>query len=429
MKEKFIKSTIILLIGGILTKALGMIIKIIMARNIGSSGLGIYMTILPTFMLLISLSQFGLPIALSKLVSENKRSNKKLFFSIFPIIIIINTILIILIIIFSPIISINLLHNKDTYISILSMAFVIPFTTISAICRSYFFGKEMMLPHVISNVVEDLVRLISIIILIPIIKPLGLKYVVCLLILINIISEISSTLVLLFFLPKNIKITKEDLKPNKVYIKDSLKISVPNTTSRLIGSLGFFLEPIILTNILLYKGYTITFITREYGVISGYVIPLILLPSFFTLAISQALLPVISKEYVNNNINSIKRKIKIALLLSIIIGLPITIILTISPHLFLKIIYHTNEGINYTKILAPICFFQYIQAPLSSILDAINKSKDNMISTLLGTITRTVSLIIFSLLKIGLWGLIIAIISNILITTFYQIKKVRSYLT
>ena len=429
MKEKFIKSTIILLIGGILTKVLGMIIKIIMARNIGSSGLGIYMTILPTFMLLISLSQFGLPIALSKLVSENKRSNKKLFFSIFPIIIIINTILIILIIIFSPIISINLLHNKDTYISILSMAFVIPFTTISAICRSYFFGKEMMLPHVISNVVEDLVRLISIIILVPIIKPLGLKYVVCLLILINIISEISSTLILLLFLPKNIKITKEDLKPNKVYIKDSLKISVPNTTSRLIGSLGFFLEPIILTNILLYKGYTITFITREYGVISGYVIPLILLPSFFTLAISQALLPVISKEYVNNNINSIKRKIKIALLLSIIIGLPITIILTINPHLFLKIIYHTNEGINYTRILAPICFFQYIQAPLSSILDAINKSKDNMISTLLGTITRTVSLIIFSLLKIGLWGLIIAIISNILITTFYQIKKVRSYLT
>jgi len=429
MKEKFIKSTIILLIGGILTKVLGMIIKIVMARNIGSTGLGIYMSILPTFMLLISLSQFGLPIALSKLISENKRSNKKLIFSILPILIIINILLIILIIILSPIISVNLLHNEDVYISILSMALVIPFTTISSICRSYFFGKEKMIPHVISNIVEDLVRLIIIIIFIPIIKPLGLKYVVCFLILINIISEISSTLVLLLFLPKNIKIKKTDLIPNKVYIKDSLKISIPNTTSRLIGSIGFFLEPIILTNTLLFSGYNLSFITKEYGIISGYVIPLILLPSFFTLAISQALLPVISKDYVNNNIKSIKRKINLAIFFSILIGLPVTIFLTINPSFFLNIIYHTNEGIIYTKILSPICFFQYIQAPLSSVLDAIGKSKVNMYSTLLGTTLRTIFLIIFSLLKIGLFGLIIAISINVLITTFYQIKKVRDYLT
>lgn len=428
MKNKFIKSTIILLIGGILTKVLGMIIKIILARIIGSTGLGMYMLILPTFMLLISLSQFGIPLALSKLISENKRSNKKLFFSLLPILIIINIILIILIILLSPIISTKLLHNKDTYISILSMALVIPFTTISAVCRSYFFGKEKMLPHVISNIVEDLVRLIIIITILPIVKPLGLKYTVSFLILINIISEISSTIILLIFLPKNIRITKKDFKPNKTYIKDSLKISIPNTTSRLIGSIGFFLEPIILTTILL-NNYSLEYITKEYGIISGFVIPLILLPSFFTLAISQALLPVISKDYVNNNIKSIKRKINISILLSLLIGLPVTILLIINPEFFLNTIYHTKEGVLYTKVLAPICLLQYIQAPLSSILDAINKSKTNMFSTLLGTITRTITLIIFSNLKIGLWSLIIAISLNIIITTFYQIKKVRYYLT
>ncbi|MBQ9019483.1 MAG: oligosaccharide flippase family protein [Bacilli bacterium] len=428
MKEKFIKSTIILLIGGILTKILGMIIKIIMAREIGSEGLGTYMLILPTFMLLISLSQFGIPLALSKLISENKRNNKKLIFSLLPLLILINILLIILIVLLSPIISIKLLHNKDTYISILSMALVIPFTTISAVCRSYFFGKEKMLPHVISNIVEDLVRLIIIITLIPIFKPLGLKYVVCFLILINIISEIASTLILLLFLPKNIKITKKDLKPNKIYIKDSLKISIPNTASKLIGSIGFFFEPIILTTFLL-NNYSLDFITKEYGIISGFVIPLILLPSFFTLAISQALLPVISNDYVNKNIKTIKRKVKLAIALSLLIGLPVTIILIINPNFFLNTIYHTNEGITYTRILAPICLLQYIQSPLSSILDAIGKSQDNMISTLLGTIVRTLSLIIFSTLKIGLYSLIIAIAMNIIVTTFYQIKKVRKHLT
>ena len=426
MKNKFVKSTLILLFGGLITKALGMIIKIIMARLLGSKILGIYMLILPTFTLLISLSSFSFPIALSKLISEEKRNNKKLFFSIFPILIIINVLLIILIVLLSPIISNKLLHNKDTYISILSMSLVIPFTSISSICRSYFFGKQNMFPHVLSNVIEDIVRLIIIVIGIPIIKPLGTKYIVCFLILINIISEIVSTIVLVFFLPKNIKIKKEDLYPNKSYIKDSLKICIPNTTSKLIGCIGFFLEPIILTNVLL-KYFNINYITREYGVITGYVIPLILLPSFFTLALSQSILPVISKYSSINNIKGIKRKTNQVILLSILIGLPVTIILLVKGDLLLHLIYHTNEGINYLRILAPICLLQYIESPLSSILDALNKSKDNLISTILGTITRTISLIVFS--KKGIYSLIISISLNILITTFYQIKKVRYYLT
>ena len=171
------------------------------------------MLILPTFILLINLSQFGFPIALSKLISEDTKNNKKLFFSNLPIIIFINIVIIVSIIITSPYISNNLLHRKDTYISILAMSTVIPFTTISSICRSYFFGKQKMIPHVISNLIEDIVRLTLIITIIPKIKFLKIKYIICILILFNIISEISSTLILIIFLPKNIKITKFDLKP------------------------------------------------------------------------------------------------------------------------------------------------------------------------------------------------------------------------
>ena len=426
MKDNFLKSTIILLIGGLLTKVLGMFIKIVMARLLGTKTIGMYMLILPTFTLLISLSSFSIPLALSKLISEEKRNNKKLVFSILPVSIIINIILIILIVLLAPIISNKLLHNNDTYISILSMSLVIPFTSISSICRSYFFGKQKMLPHVLSNIIEDLVRLLIIVIGIPLIKSLGIKYIVCFLILINIISEVISTIVLIIFLPKNIHITKEDLKPNKTYIKDSLKICIPNTTSRLIGSIGFFLEPIILTNILI-KNYNIDYITTEYGIITAYVIPLILLPSFFTLALSQSILPVISKYSVTNNIKAIRRKTNQVILLSLLIGLPVTIILLVKGDLLLDLIYHTNQGTNYLKILAPVCILQYIQSPLSSILDALNKSKDNLKITILGTLTRTMSLIIFY--KRGIYSLIISMSLNIIITTLYQIKKVRYYLT
>ena len=35
-KSKFIKSTVILLLGGLITKLLGMVIRIVMSRNLGS---------------------------------------------------------------------------------------------------------------------------------------------------------------------------------------------------------------------------------------------------------------------------------------------------------------------------------------------------------------------------------------------------------
>ncbi len=429
MKEKFIKSTIILLIGGLITKLLGMIIKIVMSRLIGAEGLGLYMMILPTFSLFITISQFGLPVALSKLVAEDTKNNKRLMFSIIPISLIINIILILIIFLIAPYLSNSLLHNKNTYFSILAIAVVIPFTTISSITRSYFFGKQQMFPHVISNITEDVVRLIIMLIGIPFFLPKGITYTVCFIVLSNVLSELASILVLFLFLPKNFKIKKRDLIPNKTYIKESLSIGVPNTTGRFIGSIGYFLEPIILTSVLLYSGYSQSFITREYGILSGYVMPLLLLPSFFTMAISQALLPVVSKEYVKGNNNSVKRKIKQGIGFSLLVGLPATILFLIIPEFFLSLIYHTNLGVDYMRILAPICLFQYIQAPLSSSLDAMGKSKDVMVSATLGMITRTVLLFICSLLKIGLYGLIIAIGVNVIVVTFYSLKKVRKALT
>ena len=72
MKNKFIKSTIILIIGGLITKVLGMIIKIVLTRTIGTEGISEYMLVLPTFNLFITLCNLGVPIAITKLISEKK---------------------------------------------------------------------------------------------------------------------------------------------------------------------------------------------------------------------------------------------------------------------------------------------------------------------------------------------------------------------
>lgn len=425
MKEKFIVSTVILMIGGFLTKFLGMIIKIVMSRLMGSEGIGLYMLILPTFSLLIGLGQFGLPIALSKLVAEDKKNNKNLLFSLLSISFIINIFLILLVLFLAPILSVYLLHEKRTTLPILAMAIVLPLTSCSGILRSYFFGKEKMLPHVVSNCLEDIVRLLLYLILIPLFLPKGLEITVTVVILTNVISELSSILVLFFFLPKNLSIHKKDLRFNTRYAKEAMVISVPTTASRLVGSIGYFLEPIILTSTLAFCGYQNSFIVSEYGVLSGFVLPLLLLPSFFTLAISQALLPVLSRATSNGHYRYAKKKVKQGIFISLLIGIPMTLLFVLIPEFFLNFMYHTTKGTSYMRFLAPICLFQYIQAPLSSCLDAMGRSKDNFKATLLGTILRCSTLFFFSLFKIGLWGLVFSTSLNVLFITFYNYHQVQ----
>lgn len=427
-KSKFIKSTIILIIGGFITKILGMVIKIVMTRLIGTEGIGIYMLISPTFMLLISLAQLGFPIAISKIVAEDRVNNKNIVFSIIPVSLLINLIIIIFMLLASNYIASNLLHEPRSYYALICTGLVLPFISISSILRGYFFGKQKMIPHVVSNVTEDIIRLIVIAIGIPIFLTKGIEYAVAFIVLSNIISEITSIIVLFFFLPKNFKLEKKDFVPNSNNMKNIFRISIPTTGSRLIGNIGHFLEPIIVTTILLQIGYTNNFIVKEYGVINGYVMPLLLLPSFFTAAISQALIPIVSNNFAHQNIKYTKNKIKQACLISLLIGIPATVLFELFPSFFLNYIYNTNEGINYIRFLAPICLLHYIQAPIASSLQAMGKATDSMKGTLIGMILKTILLLILCYLKIGMWGLIIAVSFNIIFVTIYDLKKVQKYL-
>ena len=426
-KNKFVVATIILIIGGFITKILSMIIKIVMTRLVGTEGIGLYMLVNPTFMLFIAICTLGMPTAISKLVSEDKRNNKKLVFSAVAIAIIINILIMLTILISGRFIADNLLHEPRSYYSIIAIGLVLPFISISSILRGYFFGKQKMIPHVVSNITEDITRLISIILFTPLFLMKGLEYAVAFLILSNIISELTSIIILFFFLPKNFKLNKNDITPNLSNIKDILEISLPTTGSRLIGTIGAFFEPIILTFFLLKTGFTNQYILTEYGVLNGYVMPLILLPSFFTGAISQALLPIVSQGYSNKKYEYVRNKIKQALFFSLLIGIPATLIFTFIPEIPLKLIFNTNEGINYIKVLAPICLLHYIQAPLTSTLQAIGKSHTAMFGTLVGMILRTVCLIVCCNMGLGLCSLVIASSVNIIYVTIHHIVDVRKY--
>ena len=92
----------------------------------------------------------------------------------------------------------------------------------------------------------------------------------------------------------------------------------------------------------------------------------------------------------------------------------------------MKLIYNTTSGISYLKIMAPIFILLYIQTPLTSILQSINKSKESMKSTIEGIIIKTILMVIFSFMHLGIYAFIYPMLINIIYVTihnFIVIKK------
>ena len=77
-KQSVAQGTMILVLAGLVTKVLGMVNRVIVTRLLGEDGIGIYMLMAPTLMLLTTFSSIGLPIAIPTLISRANERQKKI---------------------------------------------------------------------------------------------------------------------------------------------------------------------------------------------------------------------------------------------------------------------------------------------------------------------------------------------------------------
>lgn len=424
----FMKSTLILLVGGVLGKLVGFVLRIIVTRHLGTEGMGLYSLLSPTASLLTVIATFSYPTAISKVISERSVTPKSIIISLIPISLIANLILILIVIFFAPILSSNLLKSPQLYFPLICLSIVCPFITVSSIIKGYFWGRQNMFPYMLSNFLEQVTRLIIITLFINKFLEIGLVPTISFIILVNAIGEVISQIVMIYYFPKK-SINFKNTQINKNDIRKVMDVSLPATSSKIIGSISYFLEPILLTNTLLYVGYTKEYIVYEYGIINAYALSLLLMPQFFTQNMASSLVPELSKYYSQKNYEMCLKRIKQIVLISSLIGAFSTIIITIFPNVFLNLLYHTNEGIDYIRLLSPFTILFYIEYPLINALQALGKSKECMQCTITSSIIRLVSIVIFSLLKIGMYSLVISIIINLITSTYLYYRGIKRTLS
>ena len=220
-KNIFIKSTIILILGGIITKILGFVIRIIYTRIVGAEIIGLYSLVMPTYSLLITIATLALPTTISKLIAEGKGNNLKILSTSTILIMVINLVVIVVMLLFAKFIANNLLQEPRCYLLIIAMTLTFPIISISAIIKGYFYGKQNMVPNVVSNIIEEIVRGLLIYFCVPILMAKSDILAACSLFFISFIEELVSILVNLLFIPKHIPIKKSNLKFDKYTLKNS----------------------------------------------------------------------------------------------------------------------------------------------------------------------------------------------------------------
>ncbi len=435
-KQTFIQGTIILVVVGMVVKVLGLINRMVIARFLTSEGIGVYMMVMPTFVLLIALAQLGFPIAISKLVSENnikqRISNQSIVLKALKISVVNSIILIAVLLLSAQFLANHLLNDSRTYYPILTLIFFIPLVSFSSILKGYLNGYKIMAVPSYSQLIEQVVRIVTSITLVLILLPYSIELAVCGAMLSMSLGEGISLIYMIYKIKnkrswnKILAKRESDKEHEKTITKDILTISLPATGSRLIGSVSHFFEPIIFSFAMMSIGVSSQYVTRIYGQITGYTISLLLVPSFLSVAISTPLIPIISESYAKKNNEKISHYFNLSIFLSFITGCIFTIILTLYPKELMKLFFDTTDGVVFLSYMAPLFLIHYFQLPITSTLHAINKAKQAMVNTLIGAVIKVfLTYILVCTPSINVHGLTIAIIVNTLIVTLFDFLVLR----
>ena len=399
-KKSSIYCISLVMILSMITKIISMASRIIMSRELGVEAVSLYSLVNPIFVFLITISTFSLPTTIATLVSKNPLKGKKIFITSLIIGIILNIFFIIIISFFSQYIAELLLHNYKTEPSIKLLALVVPLTTLSSIIKGYFMGKKELILTSESSLIEECSRLLSVILLIGFFKNFDDEIKSTFFILVMIIGEIIQTSYLILSSGKkyikNIYKLKDIFSSEDYIFNEVISLSLPLTLSRVVTSFSFMMEPIILTTLLFKQGYSSEEITLNYGILSSYVMPLLFFPGFFSLAVSNYLLPNLSSLIAKNKYSEGQKLFYKILIFTGILGLFFTLIFMFFGDKIIQIIYHVNYGNKEIKLLAFPFIIYYIETPINTAMHALNQSKIAFKSSLISSCVRVILLITLS---------------------------------
>ena len=335
--NKFLKGTLILTVSSIVVKVIGSLNWIILSRVLGGEGIGLYQMGFPIYLMAITLSSAGIPVAISIITAEKLAQKDflgaKRVFNVSLRLLFVTGLVFASALFFGAhwLIDNHWIRDSRAYYSIIALAPAVFFVTFLASFRGYLQGWQIMTPTAASEIVEQLMRVVTMIVFANMFMPHGLAYAAGGASMGAGVGAFCALLVLMWFYGRLKQKLKADLQQQnplatresaRAIISRLLRLALPVSMSSLMLPVVANLDLLIVPQRLEAAGFHISQATEFFGYLTGMAVPLINLATIFTAAMTISLVPAISESRALNDVFGIRTKTRTAFRVALIITCP-----------------------------------------------------------------------------------------------------------
>lgn len=335
--NKFLKGTLILTVSSIVVKVIGSLNWIILSRVLGGEGIGLYQMGVPIYLMAITLSSAGIPVAISIITAEKLAQKDflgaKRVFNVSLRLLFVTGLVFASALFFGAhwLIDNHWIRDSRAYYSIIALAPAVFFVTFLASFRGYLQGWQIMTPTAASEIVEQLMRVVTMIVFANMFMPHGLAYAAGGASMGAGVGAFCALLVLMWFYGRLKQKLKADLQQQnplatresaRAIISRLLRLALPVSMSSLMLPVVANLDLLIVPQRLEAAGFHISQATEFFGYLTGMAVPLINLATIFTAAMTISLVPAISESRALNDVFGIRAKTRTAFRVALIITCP-----------------------------------------------------------------------------------------------------------
>lgn len=444
-KNGFMEGVIVLMFSQVIIKIVGLIYKLYLTNKdgFGDRGNAIYSSGFQIYAMLLTISSIGVPNAISKLVSskvavgDNKGAYRifKIAFALFGLLGFVGSSILFL---GADYISNVYLQIPEAEMTILAISPSVFLVSIASVLRGYFNGRENLSVTANSQSIEQIFKTIFTILIVEQIAIISRNNTVMMAAGATIATTIATFFSLIYLYKYFIKRKQEvwqEVVSSTVHKKDSviktvkkiLTVSVPIALCALFSSTTKTIDALTVVRIL--KNYiSEEQATIQYGILSGKIDTLITLPFSFNIALATALVPTISAAIAKKEMDTAKRRIEFSILLTILIGIPCTIIMSSFSKEILGMLFpNASAGSQMLQIASWTIIFVVLTQTINGALQGLGKVNVPVIAFAVGAIIKLIfNIILIPIKEIGVNGAIISsIISHFIsfVICFLSLKK------
>lgn len=458
--SKLLKGVGILAVCALIAKMIGAMYRIPLTNIVGAEGIGLYQMVFPLYTVLLTVSSGGLPVAISKVVSEKKAKGdeagaRQVLFVSLTSLSIAGLVCGVIVVLFRGQIAL-VQGNTKAALPYLGIAPSLVFVAVIASFRGYFQGMQNMFPSALSQIIEQGVKLAAGLYFASLFLKISLEYAVLGALIGVSVSELAAMIVLIIqFLLYDRKFKKKSRIPLSMLkteaaadftatvpykpknrsdiLRQIYKVAIPVTLGSLVMPLTQVIDSILVINLLVSGGAEAAAATSLFGLVTGPINSLINMPIVITLSLSVALLPKIS-ESVNKG-KDVSEVVGKCLKFSFIIAIFSTLIFAVFSKDIMTLLYSRGLKADEIKtgalLLAlgsiSIVYVSILQVA-TAVLQGANRAHKPALNLMYGAILK----IILTLALIPLLGIGGAMISTVLcygltciLDVFSMLKFVR----